>query len=135
MPGPAHGGFSSNTETFQGWDHPTLRGQMSSRGPSDTWPAKIRQYWNSLGLSEQTLLTSEDKYRDALKALCTAHKEHNATALLNRIIRQHSPILSITSALDIVNDHQAPGTLTALVLGVSKSAIQVCKLRGMRFPQ
>lgn len=127
MPGSAHKVFLSGTRSFRGWDpDPTLRGLMSSPGLNDTWPAKIHQYWSSLGLVEQTILSSEDKYRDALKDLCTVHKEHNAINLSNRLLRQHSPILSIASALDTTQDYEAPGTLTALVLGVSKFAIQVC---------
>jgi hypothetical protein len=98
---------------------------MSSPGSNDTWPEKISQYWNSLGLVEQTILSSEDEYRDALKDLCTLHREHSGVALSNQIIRQHSPILRIASALDIVQDYDAPSTLTALILGVSRKAIQV----------
>jgi hypothetical protein len=91
----------------------------------DAWPEKIRQYWDSLGLVEQTILSSKDEYRDALKDLCTLHRERSGVFLSNQIIRQHSPILRIASALDIVQDYDAPSTLTALILGVSWKAIQV----------
>jgi hypothetical protein len=96
---------------------------------SDTWPAKIRQYWETLGLVEQTILSSEDEYRSALSELCVQYKERNATGLSNRIIRQHYNILSIASALDIQKDYEAPGTLTALILGSSKVASSPCVSR------
>lgn len=126
MPVPTHKVFLSGTRTFRGWEpDPTLRGLMSRPGPNDTWPAKIHQYWETLSSFEQTILSSEDEYREALRQLCVNHKERNATVLSNRIFRQHSHILVIASALDTLRDHEAPCTLTALILTASRIAIQV----------
>ncbi|KAK3617421.1 hypothetical protein LTR56_025291 [Elasticomyces elasticus] len=96
----------------------------SSSVPNDTWPLLIVEHQQRLGICNQAPVYSEADLRTELTQLCIKHKERDAPRLLNRHRKQHSPILDLASAIDSALELKSPDSLTALILGVLKTAIQ-----------
>jgi hypothetical protein len=97
----------------------------SSIGPETTWRALIDPFRQRLDSYKQTPISSEEDFRALLKPLCEKHREFDFQRLIIRIRKQHSPIIDLARGIDSALELKEPAEFTALIWGISYTAIRV----------